>query len=37
MDGMTKHNELYTAEDNIIASNEKNAENFDEGLNDIQG
>ncbi len=36
MDGRTKPSELYTAEDNIIALNEENAENFDEGLNDNQ-
>jgi hypothetical protein len=35
MDGKTKPSELYIAE-NIIASNEKNAENFNEGLNDTQ-
>jgi hypothetical protein len=37
MDGKTKPSELYTVEDNIIALNEENAENFDEGLNDNQG
>ncbi len=37
MDGKTKLNELYIIKDNIITSDEENAENFDESLNDIQG
>ncbi len=37
MDGRTKPSELYTIENNIIASNENNVKNFDEGLNDTQG
>ncbi len=35
-DGRTKPNELYTTKDNIIASNENNAKNSNEGLNDTQ-
>jgi hypothetical protein len=37
MDGKTKLNELYTAKDNIITLDVKNAENSDEVLNDTQG
>jgi hypothetical protein len=37
MDGKTKANGLYTAKNNIIASDEDNAKNFNEGLNDTQG
>jgi len=36
MDGMIKSSELYTTKDNIIASDEENAKNSNEGLNDIQ-
>ncbi len=36
MDGKTKPSEMYTAEDNIIALDEENAENSNEGLNDTQ-
>jgi hypothetical protein len=35
MDGKTKANGLYTAKNNIIASDEDNAKNFNEGLNDV--
>ncbi len=36
MDGKTKLTKLYIAKNNSIALNEKNAENYDKGLNDTQ-
>jgi hypothetical protein len=36
MDGKTKLTKLYIAKNNNIALNEKNAENYDKGLNDTQ-